>query len=319
MKIKAMLCGAIFFLTTLTGCGADNSASENKILENVSENFCSVTDDAGREVKLSEKPKRVAVVSASFLEPFHAVGGEVVGRPTSKTKVPDFAKDAAEIGAVYQIDAEKLLACQPDFVIINKGMNEKLADILNQNKIPFVIVDMKSYEEVKKNILMFSEITGQPDKGKKIVEEMDQKIKAVAEKIPAEKKRVAILHSTAQGLSVQLDGSIAGNVVKILGWENTASEMQSENENEDSAPYSLETLIEQNPEIIFVTSMGNLEEIKKSMEKMLSENAAFQTIPAVKNNQVYYLPQEMFLFSPGINYPEAVEYAAKLIYPEMFK
>ena len=313
MKATLLILSAIFFLIMLAGCGNDNATSENS-----GENFCVVTDDSGREVKLSKKPERIVVTSASFLEPLHAVGGKVVGRPTSKTKSPDFAQDAAEIGAVYQIDTEKLLACNPDLVIINKGMNERLADVLNSNKIPFVVVDMKGYDSVKKNVEMFAAITGQPDTGKKIVAEMDSKIKSVVEKLPQEKKRVAILHSTAQGLSVQLDNSIAGNVLKILGWENVASGMEAAKDSGDTAPYSLETLIEQNPEIIFVTSMGNLDDIKSNMEKIISENAAWQTIPAIRENRFYYLPQDLFLLSPGINYPEAVEYVAKLIYPENF-
>ena len=35
--------------------------------------------------------------------------------------------------------------------------------------------------------------------------------------------------------------------------------------NPTSAPYSLETLVSANPDVIFVTSMGKLETIKKSM------------------------------------------------------
>ena len=309
MQKKFLLFAILILIFIATGCG--NETAEKTSGE---KNFCVVTDDTGRQVEILKKPERIVTTSASFLEPLGEVGGAVVGRPSSKIKIPDFAKDAEEIGAVYQIDTEKLLACNPDLVIINKGMNEKLSAILDENKIPFVIVEMKTYDSVKKNVEMFSEITGQPDKGKKIVADMDAKIKNIVEKLPKEKKRAAILHSTAQGLSVQLDNSIAGNVLQILGWENVASGMTAD--NSDTAPYSLETLIEQNPEIIFVTSMGNIDDIKANMENLIAENAAWQTIPAIQNNQLYYLPQNLFLLSPGIHYPDAVELVAKLIYPE---
>ena len=295
-----------------SGC---NSASYS--VEKNENSFCVVVDDSGREVTLLQKPERIVVTSASFLEPLNAVGGEVVGRPSSKTKLPDFAKDAADIGPVYQIDTEKLLACQPDLVILNKGMNERLAEILNTNSIPFVVADMKGYDSVKKNIAMFAVIAGNTEKGQQLIEKMDSDINSTVEKLPKENKKVAILHSTSQGLSVQLDNSIAGNVVKILGWQNVSSEMQSTKTGGDTAPYSLETLIEQNPEIIFVTSMGNIDDIKSNMEKMIAENEAWQTIPAIKSGKLYYLPQDLFLLSPGVHYPEAVEYVAKLIYPEV--
>lgn len=296
----------LIILAAVAGCGKDTATAD-------SEKFCVVTDDAGRTVELAKKPVRIVSVSASFLEPLHAVGGSVVGRPSSKTNLPDFAKDATDIGPVYQIDTEKLLACNPDLVLINKGMNEKLSALLDENNIPFVIVDMKTYAGVKKNLEMFAAITAQPDKSKQIIEAMDSEIKKIVAQIPQEKKRVAILHGTAQGLSVQLDNSIAGNVVKILGWENVAQIDSAEN---DTVPYSLETLIEQNPEIIFITSMGDIGEIKSSLEERFAENSAWQTIPAVKENRVYYLPQDLFLLSPGIHYPDAVKYMAQLIYPE---
>ena len=135
--------------------------------------------------------------------------------------------------------------------------------------------------------------------------------------MPKDKKRVAILHSTAQGLSVQLEGSIAGNIVKMFGWENVAAEMTPLEGNPDAAPYSLETLAEQNPEIIFVTSMGKIDEIKANMQQNIETNPAWQSIGAIKKNQLYYLPQDLFLLSPGLRYPEAVDTMAKLIYPNM--
>ena len=317
-KWKAFLYGlCLVFLISCTGCGA--SADTAGSSASVAENFCTIQDDAGRSVTLGKKPERIVVTSASFLEPLHEVGGDVVGRPDSKTKMPDYAKDAASIGQVYQIDVEKLLACQPDLVILNKGMNEKLLEVLDSNRIPAIVINMKSYEDVKREIGIFSQITGQKEKGEQLLEEMEQKIEGIIEKLPKEKKRVAILHSTAQGLSVQLDGSIAGNVVKLFGWENVASDMTPMEKNPDAAPYSMETLVEQNPEIIFVTSMGKLDDIKANMEQMIGENPAWQTIPAIQKHQLYYLPQELFLLSPGIHYPEAVELMAKLIYPEAVK
>ena len=301
----AALIAALFFIT---GCGDEKVESvPDKV-------FAIIDDDAGRKIYLEKKPERIAVTSASFLEPLHEVGGNIVGRPASKTKAPDWAKDIAEIGHVYQIDVEKLLACTPDLVIINEGMNEKLLDVLEQNQIPAIVIDMKTYNDVKREIQTFSQVTGNFEKGEEIIKKMDSEIKSVIDNTPHEKKRVAILHSTAQGLTVQLDGSIAGCVVKMFGWENVAAGMTPLKDNPDAAPYSMETLAAQNPEIIFVTSMGNIDEIKSNMEKTIAENDAWQTIGAIKNKQVYYLPQDLFLLSPGLNYPDAVKFVRNLIY-----
>lgn len=304
-----LLAAALF-----SGCGGKEAgeASGEKA-------FAVIKDDMGRDVTLPTKPERIVVLSASFLEPLHAVGGDVVGRPDSKTQMPDYAKDKASVGAVYQIDMEKVLACKPDLVIVNKGMNEKLVPTLEENNIPALVLDMKSYDDVKREVSVFAQVTGEKEKGDALLKEMETKVQDVVARLPKDKKRIAILHSTAQGLSVQLDGSIAGSIAKMLGWDNVASGMTPMEKNPDAAPYSMETLVEQNPEIIFVTSMGKLEEIKQNMEATIAASPAWQSIPAIQKGQVYYLPQDLFLLSPGLRYPEAFETMAKLVYPEVFK
>ena len=318
MGIKKRILAVLFCFVlalALAGCGSQqeaNSSSSGQV-------FAKVQDDLGREVTLEKKPERIVVTSASFLEPLHEVGGGVVGRPDSKTKMPDYAKDKASIGKVYQIDVEKVLACEPDLVIINKGMNEKLVDTLEASGVKTLVVEMKSYEDVKREVALFAQVTGEKAKGEALISSMDEKIKAVKEKLPQEKRRVAVIHSTNQGLTVQLSGSIAGSIAEMLGWENVAGDMTPLEKDPDSAPYSLETMVEKNPELIFVTSMGKLEEIKNSMDATMAQSPAWQSVEAVRQKKVFYLPQDLFLLSPGIHYPEAVEMMAKLVYPDKFQ
>ena len=125
--------------------------------------------------------------------------------------------------------------------------------MLEENKIPALVVEMKTYDDVKRGLKIFSTVSGDVEAGEKIISDMDAEIKNIVERVPKKNLRVAILHSTAQGLTVQLDGSIAGSIAKMFGWENVASGMTPLEKNPDAAPYSMETLAEQNPEIIFVT------------------------------------------------------------------
>ena len=137
--LAAMIC--VLVLAAAAGCGGGGAPAEKKDGTAAgAKAFAAIKDDLGREIVLTKKPERIVVTSASFLEPLHAVGGDVVGRPDSKS-MPDWAKDKTSIGRVYNVDLEKLLACAPDLVIANKGMNEKLLQPLEINKIPCLIVD----------------------------------------------------------------------------------------------------------------------------------------------------------------------------------
>ena len=257
--LSAILIAGLFF----SGCGGEKVSAPVEVSQE--KIFAEVTDDAGNKIILSQKPTRIVVTSAGFLEPMHAVGCEIVGRPDSKYEVPTWAKNLPSIGKVFQIDTERLLACAPDLVVVNKGMNEKLVPLLAENKIPALVVEMKTFDDVKRAVKLFSTLSGDVAAGDKIIRDMDEEISAVLDKVPKKNLRVAILHSTAQGVTVQLDGSIAGSIAKMFGWTNVASGMTPLEKNPDAAPYSMETLAQQNPEIIFVTSMGNVDEIKKNM------------------------------------------------------
>lgn len=193
--MKRILCAlvSLLALTVLAGCGEPQQEASSS---SSAAPFAVLHDAMGRDVELAKKPERIVVTSASFLEPLHEVGGDVVGRPDSKTKMPDYAKDKASVGKVYQIDVEKVLACEPDLVILNKGMNEKLVGTLEQNGIKTLVLDMKSYDEVKAEVRALAEVTGEREKGKALISSMDEKIADVRAKIL--RSRTASPSSTAR-------------------------------------------------------------------------------------------------------------------------
>ena len=313
-KKTIVLIISIMLAAVLAGCGARKQAETP-----TGEIFAEITDVNGRTVKLKKKPERIIVTSASFLEPLHEVGGDVVARPDSKTNMPEYAKDKPSIGRTYNVDMEKLISYTPDLVIINKATNEKLIQPLEAAGIPVIVAKLKSYEDVKNGLRQFAVITGHPEKAEAFIADMDKRIEEIKNRLPKKELRVLILHSTSQGVSVQLDSSIAGSVANLLGFKNVASGMKAMEDKPDAAPYSIETAVEQNPDVIFVTSMGKVDEIRASMEQTMATNPAWQSIPAVRDKKVYYLSQEHFLLSPCIHYPEAVEEMARLIYPEGFE
>lgn len=313
-KKTIVLIISIMLAAVLAGCGARKQAEAP-----AGDVFAEITDVNGRTVKLKKKPERIIVTSSSFLEPLHEVGGDVVARPDSKTNMPEYAKDKPSIGRTYNVDMEKLISYTPDLVIINKATNEKLIQPLEAAGIPVIVAKLKSYEDVKNGLRQFAVITGHPEKAEAFIADMDKRIEEIKNRLPKKELRVLILHSTSQGVSVQLDSSIAGSVANLLGFKNVASGMKAMEDKPDAAPYSIETAVEQNPDVIFVTSMGKVDEIRASMEQTMATNPAWQSIPAVRDKKVYYLSQEHFLLSPCIHYPEAVEEMARLIYPEGFK
>ena len=51
----------------------------------------------------------------------------------------------------------------------------------------------------------------------------------------------------------------------------------------------------------------------------IMSNPAWNSIDAVKNKQVFFLPDDLFLLNPGLEYPKAVRYMAAKMYPDAVK
>jgi iron complex transport system substrate-binding protein len=279
--------------------------------------YLTLTDDAGRVVVLTKQPERIVPLSSSLLDLLYAVGGKAVGKPSSKTgSPPPGAQALPEVGHVSNINAEQLLGLRPDLVIGFQGLHEKLIPILESSKIPFVIIKMKTYDDVQTKIKLFGDLSGTQTQAASVAEAMRSRIKAVTDQAPPAAKSVAILHATASSVTVQLENSIAGSIAQMLHLKNIAS--GSVAGNLETAPYSMEKLVEGDPDMVLITYMGDMTDIEKRLRADVKSNPAWSGLRAVKREQVFFLPMELFLLNPGIRFDAAVSYMAKVVYPEIF-
>ncbi|MBP2627809.1 MAG: ABC-type transporter, periplasmic subunit [Firmicutes bacterium] len=318
MKRKLLYFACILTMISLVFSGCASQPKDKQIVE-ASTDYLRITDDAGRIVLLPKKPQRIVVLSTSFLDVLYGVGGEAVGRPSSKTLAMFPASQiAGEVGYVYNINNEQLLSLQPDLVIGFQGIHEKLIPILESSKIPVMMLKMKTYDDVLVKIKLMGDIVGTQAKAQSVIDKMQMKINEVVAKLPVQSKKVVILHATAKNVTVELEGSIAGNVAKMLKIKNIAVGSKSIDSDPDIAPYSLEKLVEGDADAILVVTMGNMADIEKRMKTDIASNPAWAGLRAVQNGQVFFLPSELFQLNPGIRFHESVEYMAKVVYPEVY-
>lgn len=298
------------------GCA---SKSNSKEASQPSQQYLRITDDAGKMVVLAKKPERIVVLSTSLLDVLYGVGGQAIGKPSSKTPAMfPASNNATDIGFVYNVNMEQVVSLQPDLVIGFQGIHEKLIPILESSHIPVIMLKMKTYDDVLAKMKLFGDIAGTPEKAQSVMGEMQSEIQKVTAKLPAQHKKVVILHATAKNVTVELDKSIAGGIAKMLALENIAMGTKPLDSDPDIAPYSLEKLVEGDADVILVVTMGNIEDIKKRMTADISSNPAWAGLRAVKEGKIFFLPSELFQLNPGIRFPESVAYMANVVYPEVY-
>ncbi|NLP42356.1 MAG: ABC transporter substrate-binding protein [Veillonellaceae bacterium] len=282
--------------------------------------YLTIKDSIGRTVTIPQKPQRIVLLSPSFVNLLYSVDGKAIGRPNSKSgTIPQAALSVPEVGFVYNINLEKLAALQPDLVIGVQGLHEKLVPSMESNNIPIIILRYKTLEDNIEITRLLGSIAGTQAKAELVIQNIQSQIQTIIAKLPVDKSRkVAILHATSKSVTVELDTTIAGSIAKELGLVNIAAGSMPVNADNDTVPYSMEKLVENDPDIMFVVTMGDKAEIEKRMWADVQSNPAWKSLRAVKEQKVYFLPSELFLLNPGLRMPEAVEYMGKLVYPEVY-
>ena len=311
---------AVCLSLAVSGCGPRQAATDPS--QQTASVYATMTDDAGRTVTLTQKPQRVVVLSTSLLNFAAAVDGPLVGRATVKSEdmsIPESYQAVPDVGPVYNVSVEKILELQPDLVIASAIQHQKLIPQLEQNHIPVIALRSKTYEEVKRNMEFFGKIYGKEDLAQQKIGQMDQDIAAITSKLPKVHTKAVILHATPSSVTAQLPNSIAGNIAAILKLDNIASNAQPADPNVEKVPYSMEAIVEQDPDVIFFTSMGPSEKVEERIRQDVQGNPAWAGLRAVRQGRVYVLPEHYFLLNPGLDFPKAVSYMAVLVYPEVFR
>ena len=307
----------IFLVMILSGCGQKKDADVNE-----SKGYpVTITDMLGNTVTLEKKPEKIAAISGTFLGLLYSLGGESICAAEfgGGSPIPEGAENLPTIGRVYRPDVEKIIGHQPDLVIAQFGLQNSVVPALKQSGINVLSLNMRTYQDVLDKLRIMGRIIGNEDKAEELVQEMEQDKKAIVDKLPDKAARVVILYVTSQDVSVKLSNSIAGNVAKILKLENIAEGCKPEGMGGETTPFSMETIIETDPDIILVTSMlSDSTSSAEVIEKKLGKDPVWKELRAVKEGRIVYLPQKYFLYNAGAGFVGGIEYMAKGVYPEIY-
>lgn len=319
---RAALILACIAALGVSGCTPQNAATTgNQVKQEQSGVFATITDDRGKTITLTKKPERVVALSTSLMNFADAVDGDLAGRATVKSEdatVPQRYAKVPDVGPVYNVSTEKIVELKPDVVLASESQHQKIVPILEQNGITVIVLKCKTYDDVKRNLDIIGKVYGKEDQAKAKEAALDKQIDTIVSKVRQTPKKVSIIHATPSNVTVELQASLAGDIAHILKLDNVAVDDATKDKDSEKIPYSIEALVNKNPDMIFFTSMEPKDKIENTIKNTVESNPAWNSLQAVQQGKVYVLPENYFLLNPGLDYPAAVEYMAKLAYPEAF-
>lgn len=281
--------------------------------------FCvSFVDSVENSVNITGKPQNVAVLFSSYAEIWQLAGGTVaitVGEAVER----GFAdtEKLVDDSAGKTIDTELLLSFKPDLVIGSADIEGQVeaADITRAAGIPTALFHVETFDDYLKMLKICTDITGESELYESNGTAVAQEIENIIEGTMVYDYRPSILFvragSTASTVKAKTaDQHFAAAMLEELGAKNIA----------DAAPIladglSLEEVILQDPDYIFVTTMGD-EEAAKSYMLELFATEGWKDLTAVKENRYVFLPKDLFHFKPNARWADAYRYLAELLYPD---
>ncbi len=316
-RFVALFTAILLFLCSLSGCGQVAQEVPSDSISTVNgEEGVTFQDARGNTVTLKSWD-RVISLYGSFAEMWTLAGGELIGvtEDAVEERQMTLGEHVEIIGSVKSPNLEAVLALEPDFVILSADIATQvdLESALKEAKVPFAYFRVDTFEDYRSLLERFCTLTGRSD----LYEEYGGKVQAKIEAIKAlaaeeEHPTGLLIRAFSTGAKAKGTDHQAGVMLEDLGVDNIVSRHESLLED-----LSIEEIIEEDPDYIFITTMGSEDAALEALENGIMANPAWSGLTAVQEGHWYVLPKELFHYKPNARWGESYAYLAKLLYPQL--
>ena len=274
-------------------------------------------DDNGRTVSLAARPTRVAAVQSSFADLWQLAGGEVyaTSQETFDEGIVELSQDVINLGSVKTPDLETILASGTDFVILSANLADHadIGEALEGAGVPCAYFDVETFDDYLRVLQIFTDLTDRADLYEQYGAGVQARVQAAIDrKEGQEAPTVLLLRAYSTGVRAKGSDNMTGAMLKDLGCINIADSETSLLED-----LSLEVILEEDPDFIFVTTMGSSDEAAlASLDELLLSNPAWESLTAVQEGRLHLLPKDLFHLKPNERWGESYEILADYLYGE---
>jgi len=304
LKTLGLAClAAILFSSLFVSCGSG--------AETPTPTANTITDQYNRTVTVEANPQRIVSLSPAHTEILYALGlGDRIVGVSEYSDYPPEATAKPSVGSYNEPNIETIISMAPDLVLATEEHEEEVTQLENRG-ITVVALVPKTVSEVLDTITIIGQITGKNDEAADLVDSLQGRIDAIAEKtknLTAEQKpRVfcIIWHDPIWTVGA---GTFHDELIQIAGGVNIAHNLDG------YVDMSLEALIAADPQIIIAgVGMGDGGDI--SLVAMQTDDR-LRDIDARKTGKIYGANMDI-VSRPGPRLADALEAFFQLIHPEM--
>ena len=243
--------------------------------------FVSCNKKAAEQVSVA---KSVVALSPAATEILFAIGAEdQIAAVSEYSDYPEAAKEKPVVGGFdgNTLSMEKILSFKPDLVYLTEGMHNFLIQGLEDNNIPYYISNATSVQAVYEEISDIGKLTGHENQAAIVIAEM-KRIATGMQATDSEKTSVYYEVWNEPYMSIG-NTSFINDIIINAGGKNIFDDLS------DGYPVvSEETIIARQPEVILIPANSGIS------ADSVKARAGWENIPAVKNNKVYVIDDNLY-------------------------
>lgn len=283
-----------------------------------------VIDDTQRPVVIPSGPLRIAVTNAWMVELLMACGHTPVARPQIPDEYiyPAAAKDIPEVAISHSAgpNLEQLAAVQPDIVLTSPTFGRFAGPIAAALRVPVLIYDVDSIDDILAKMDTLGALAGCEEEAQKAKADLEAKIAEQGQDLPDEGPVVFGVFGTSESFLAFTGESYLGNMIEHLRGRLTTQGdppyMYRGIPNPAYTPFSLEKVVERDPDVILVVRHGGPSEAREGNFDSLYSNPAWAGLRAVQEERIYELSEWLYLQYPGPRVIQAMEELRPLLYSD---
>lgn len=325
-KFFAFMMSALLFISALSGCGNNNQESSNTSQDTTqaeTDETVAVTepeeittaeettaeteettgpeteaetkevvDDLGREVTIPARPERILALNSARMEELFSLGVTPVGK-VDEYKIRQEGIDLPSVGQSKNINIEAIYAIDPDLILAHTRNHGDIVKALEETGFPVYYFDPSMNQQLSDNdVLMFlAELIGKEEEAEKYIEELNTFSEEYKQRIAEETDiKTGVIINDGDTIKAAQPASGFGAVLTALGIENIVPENLPGAKTSSFVDFDIETILEENPDIVFIMASSNDEAQNKALLEKYVNDPKWTGLDAVQNGRVMILP-----------------------------
>jgi iron complex transport system substrate-binding protein len=264
-------------------------------------------DDLGRLVAINGTPQRIVSLAPSNTETLFALGlGDRVVGVTDYCDYPPEALDKEKVGGYANPDIEKLVALNPDLILVAYGTPMDVIDTMVGLGLTLFGIKTTDLDDLLNDIKRIGEITDKELEAQALTSEMASKITAVTDVTSELEERPRVFYIVWHDpLWTAGSGTFIHELIEKGGGVNICGNLTG------YPTISIEEVVARNPEVIITSSWP-------SVYEWAMNETALNATDARQNGRVFACDDNL-VQRPGPRLVQGLEWFAHFIHPEIFE